>query len=158
MFRELVRKNRQLSQAECLQVLQQQTRGVLSVLGDGGYPYGMPMNHWYDEQSGKVYFHCGRGGHREDALGREEKVSFCVYEPGTAKEGEWALWVRSVILFGRMRLVEDMDRIVEVTGALSRKFTDDEQYIQEEIRLHGHRTLLLRLTPEHICGKQVEES
>ena len=37
---------------------------VLSVLGDDGYPYGMPMNHWYCEAEGKLYFHSGMKGHR----------------------------------------------------------------------------------------------
>ena len=31
-------------------------------------------------------------------------------------------------------------------------------YIQKEIEMHGHRTLLLKLIPEHICGKLVTES
>ena len=28
----------------------------------------------------------------------------------------------------------------------------------EEIKQHVHRTLLLKLTPEHMCGKLVNES
>lgn len=34
MFRELLRKNKRLSTEECIQVLNSQTRGVLSVQGD----------------------------------------------------------------------------------------------------------------------------
>ena len=68
MFRELLRKNKQLSQEECVELLKNETRGVLSVIGDEGYPYGMPMNHWYNEDDGAIYFHCGNVGHRLDAL------------------------------------------------------------------------------------------
>lgn len=158
MFRELVRKNKQLSQEDCVHVLKTETRGVLSVLGDDDYPYGMPMNHWYNEEDGAIYFHCGNVGHRLDALRRHDKVSFCVYDPGYRKDGDWALYVKSVIVFGRMEILDDMDTIVDIATKLSHKFTQDEAYIQEEIRLHAHRTLLLRLTPEHICGKLVKES
>ena len=58
----------QLPMEDCIQILKQETRGVLSVLGDDDYPYGMPMNHWYNEEDGKIYFHCGKTGHRLDAL------------------------------------------------------------------------------------------
>ena len=78
MFRELVRKNKQMSTEDCVEVLKKETRGVLSVLGDGDYPYGTPMNHWYNEEDGCVYFHCGKLGHRLDALKKHDKVSFCV--------------------------------------------------------------------------------
>lgn len=158
MFRELVRKNKQLSAEDCITLLKNETRGVLSVLGDDDYPYGMPMNHWYNEEDGSLYFHCGRGGHRLDALNRHHKVSFCVFDRGFRREGEWAWNVKSVIVFGRMEILDDMARIADITAKLSRKFTQDEAYIQKEMELYGHETLLLRLTPEHICGKLVTES
>lgn len=158
MFRELVRKNKKLSMEDCIQVLKTETRGVLSVNGDDGYPYGTPMNHFYNEEDGKIYFHCGNMGHRLDALKKDDKVSFCAYDKGCARPGEWALQVRSVIVFGRVRIVDDLSRITDITTKLSYKFTQDTAYIQEEIAKHAHRTLLLELTPEHICGKAVEES
>lgn len=159
MFREMTRKNQALTRAECIALLQTQTRGVLSVLGDGGYPYGMPMNHWYEPQDGCLYFHCGRQqSHRADALNACGKVSFCVYDQGFRREGEWALNVKSVVVFGQMEIVEDLDAIVAITTRLSHKFTRDEAYIQHEIAHHAHRTLLLKLTPEQITGKLVNEA
>ena len=159
MFRELTRKNKQISTEECISVLKSGTRGVLSVLGDDEYPYGMPMNHWYNEEDGSIYFHCGTmAGHRLDALKKHDKVSFCVYDRGYRNEGEWAWNVKSIIVFGRMEILDDMEKIIEITTKLSRKFTQDEEYIRKEIEQHSHRTLLLKLTPEHICGKLVNEA
>ena len=158
MFRELMRKKKRMSERDCVTVLKNETRGVLSVNGDDGYPYGMPMNHYYREEDGRIYFHCGRAGHRLDALTRDSKVSFCVFDQGYRKEGQWALNVRSVIVFGRIRIVDDPERIADITARLSRKFTQDEEYIQNEIRAHAPATLLLELTVEHMCGKLVEES
>lgn len=158
MFRELIRKNKKLTMEECVSLLSSEKRGVLSVNGDNGYPYGMPMNHFYNEADGKVYFHCGNIGHRLDSLKKDDKVSFCIYDSGYRKEGQWALNIKSVIVFGRMKIVDDLDRIVDITTKLSHKFTQDEEYIREEIKNHAHRTLLLELAPEHICGKLVEES
>ena len=158
MFRELVRKKQALSREDCIDVLQKETRGVLSVIGDDGYPYGAPMNHWYNEEDGAIYFHCGNIGHRLDALKRHDKVSFCTWDQGSREAGEWAWTVNSVIVFGRIEIVDDMDTIVDITTKLSLRFTQDLDYIRKEIEGHAHRTLLLRLTPEHISGKRVNEA
>ncbi len=158
MFRELQRKNKQLSDEECVGILKNEKRGVLSVIGDGGYPYGMPMNHFYNEADGCVYFHCGKFGHRLDALQACNKASFCVYDKGVQETDDWALTVKSVIVFGKVELIDDLDKIIDITAKLSRKFTDDEAYIQKEIDAYAEGTLLLRLVPENICGKTVKES
>lgn len=158
MFRELTRKDKALSREECIRILQTERRGVLSVNGDDGYPYGMPMNHWYDERDGKIYFHCGNVGHRLDALRRDGRVSFCVYDQGYRLPDDWPLYIKSVIVFGRVEIVNDPERIADVTTRLSYCFTQDTVYIQREIEQHAHHTLLLVLTPEHICGKLVQES
>ena len=158
MFRELQRKNKQISMEECIELLKKETRGVLSVRGDGDYPYGMPMNHWYNEEDGKIYFHCGKSGHRLDALRKSNKVSFCTYDRGYREEGDWALHVKSVIVFGTMEIIDDMDTIADIARKLSYKFTQDEEYIRTEIEKYAKATLLLQLTPKHICGKQITES
>ena len=158
MFRELIRRNKKISMEECLHILKTEKRGVLSVNGDNDYPYGMPMNHWYNEEDGKIYFHCGKVGHRLDAQKKDSKVSFCTYNEGYRNQGEWALNVKSVIVFGKIEIVDELDRIIDITKKLSYKFTHDDEYINAEIEQHVHRTLLLVLTPEHICGKLVQES
>ena len=158
MFRELIRKNRKLENRECIELLEKETRGVLAVNGDGGYPYASPMNHYYCPEDGCVYFHCGKVGHRLDSIKNSDKVSFCVVEKGEKEEGDWALNVRSVIVFGRVEIISDLDAISKIAYALSRKFTSDEEYIRNEIAQFAKATLLLKLTPEHICGKKVKES
>ncbi len=158
MFRELSRKNKQISKEECFKILTDETRGVLSVNGDNGYPYAMPMNHFYDPNTGCIYFHCGKYGHRLDSLKKSDKVSFCVLERGTKSEGSWAYDVRSVIVFGRVEIIDEKNTISDITARLSHKFTDDSEYIQNEIKKFLDSTLLLKLTPEHICGKLVNES
>lgn len=158
MFRALTRKKNALSMQDCITILKEETRGVLSVIGEDGYPYGMPMNHWYHEEDGCIYFHCGKAGHRLDALAQNQKVSFCTYNQGVRDEGEWAWRVKSVVVFGQMDVLDDRERIIEITTKLSHKFTGDESYIQREIEQSAHNTLLLRLKPEHICGKLVVEA
>ena len=158
MFREMLRKKQQLTQEACIEILKKEPRGVLSVLGDDGYPYGMPMNHYYCEEDGKIYFHSGKNGHRVDALKHCDKASFCVYDGGFRREGEWALNISSVIVFGRIELIEDQEKIYKIARLLSYKFTNDEEYIEREIQKSGPGTMMFALVPEHMTGKLVKES
>ena len=158
MFREMLRKKQQLPESECIDILKTQLRGVLSVLGDDGYPYGMPLNHYYCEADGKLYFHSGKAGHKVDAIRRCDKASFCVYDEGFRRPGEWALNIRSVVIFGRIEIVEDRQTVYRIARELSLKFTGDEAYIRHEIARSGPGTLMFALVPEHMTGKLVNEA
>ena len=158
MFREMNRIKQQLSQEESIAILKQEPRGVLSVNGDDGYPYGMPMDHWYCDADGCLYFHSGKKGHRTDSMYRCNKASYCVYDSGYRKEGDWSLNIKSIIIFGRLEIIEDFDRAMEITRQLSLKYTNDIEYINWEIQQSGKNTLVFRLVPEHITGKLVNES
>ena len=158
MFREMRRKNQALSEKECIRILTEELRGVLSVNGDDGYPYGTPIDHWYNAEDGKIYFHSGKIGHRVDAMKADPRASFCVHDSGFRREGEWALNISSVIVFGRLEVVEDQEEAIRIARQLSYKFTDDEEFIEGTIRDAGPYTLVFALAPEHMTGKIVNES
>ena len=158
MFRKMRRFKQQISDEECIRVLKEQPRGVLSMIGDGGYPYGIPLDHWYCEEDGKLYFHGAKEGHKIDAIAKCDKVSYCVMDNGFRKDGEWALNINSVIVFGRIKLVDDVDKARLIGENLCRKFTDDEEYIQHELTNALPRAQCLELIPEHMTGKLVNES
>ncbi len=158
MFRKMRRFKQQISEEECIRILKEQPRGVLSMIGDDGYPYGIPLDHWYCEEDGRLYFHGAKEGHKIDALKKCNKVSYCVMDEGFRKEGEWALNINSVIVFGRIEFVTDNEKAKLIGENLCRKFTDDEEYIQHEIINALPRAQCLELIPEHITGKLVNES
>ena len=158
MFRGMRRFKQQISEEECTRILKEEPRGVLSMIGDDGYPYGIPLDHWYNEADGKLYFHCAKEGHKLDSITKCDKVSYCVYDEGYRKDGEWALNINSVVIFGRMKLVTDADKTREVCTNLCRKFTDDEAYLQKELTNALPRVQCLELIIEHMTGKLVNES
>lgn len=158
MFRELTKKNKQLSQEACIALLKQAPRGVLSLIGDMGYPYGVPMDHWYNDADGCLYFHSGPSGHKIDAMAQDPRASFCVMDRGCREEGDWALNIQSVIVFGRVETVKDPGTAIALTRQLSLKYTQDLAYIEKEIAAYGHEVLVFKLIPEHITGKLVKES
>ncbi len=158
MFRKMRRFKQQISDSECIEILKNTKRGVLSIIGDDGYPYGLPMNHWYCEEDGKIYFHGAKEGHKIDAVKACDKVSYCVYDEGYRREGEWALNIKSVITFGRIKLVEDEEKAKAICMAITGKFTDDEEFIQKELTNAFPRVQCLEITLEHMTGKLVNES
>lgn len=157
-FRKMRRFRQQLTDEECAEVLSTQPRGVLAVLGDGAYPYALPLNFLYDAESGNLYFHCAKEGHKIDAIRRSDKVSFCVMDEGFRREGDWALNIRSVIVFGRIRIVEDRERALEMVRRLGEKYYPDPADAEEEARKTADRVACLELLLDHISGKLVNES
>ncbi|MCR5202061.1 MAG: pyridoxamine 5'-phosphate oxidase family protein [Lachnospiraceae bacterium] len=158
MFRKMRRFKQQISEEECKKILKEEPRGVLSMLGDDGYPYGIPITHFYSEEDGKIYFHGAKVGHKIDAISKCDKVSFCVYDKGYRKEGDWALNIKSVVVFGRIKLITDEEMARKICTELCYKFTDDEEYIQKELENALKRVQCLELTIEHMTGKLVNES
>ena len=156
MFRDLTRKKQQLSAAECKEILKQEVRGVLAVNGEDGYPYALPINFYFDEDSGKIYFHSGKVGHKLDAIASSDKVSFCVYDKGYHKDGHWSLNIKSVIIFGRISVVDDWSD--ELMMRFCKRFTDDTAYIRDEIEKFKSNTAVLCLEVEHMTGKLVNEA
>ena len=156
MFRELTRKKQALSIEECKEILKQEVRGVLAVNGDDGYPYALTINFYYDEANNKIYFHSGKHGHKIDAIKCSDKVSFCVYDKGYKREGHWSLNIKSVIIFGRIHVVDDWTD--ELMVEFCKRFTSDMEYINNEIKNFKSNTAVLCLDIEHMTGKLVNEA
>ena len=61
-------------------------------------------------------------------------------------------------MFGKIEFVDDQKEINRISALLSRKFTDDNEYIEKEIETYGAATLMFALVPEHMTGKIVNEA
>ena len=104
-FREMRRKKQALSQQEVEDIFYKGTSGVLALLGDNDYPYAVPISYVYDGE--KIYFHSAKSGHKIDAIRRTAKASFCVVDKDLVVPEEYTTYFRSVIAFGRIRIIED---------------------------------------------------
>ena len=152
------RKKQALTLSACEAVLTAAPRGVLSVLGDDGYPYGIPMNHVYVPADHALYFHTAGAGHKMDALRRHPKASFCVFDGGFRREGEWALNIQSVVCFGTVTEITDAEKKKAVLTLLVGRFTDDAAYLERELARSFHAVHVLQFAIQHCSGKLVNES
>ena len=155
MFRKMQRSKQQLSEEECIRILKQELRGVLSVVGDEGYPYGVPLNHYYCEEDGKLYFHSASGGHKIDAVKQYPKASFCIIDQDKIVPEKYTTHYRSVIAFGKVRLLEDQEEMRKIATALAMKYSSDyAEGIPAEIDDYMSRLAIIEMTIEHMTGKQ----
>ena len=156
MFREMRRKNQQLSLGEAEKVLMRGTSGVLSLLGDDGYPYGVPLSYVFDQ--GKLYFHCAKAGHKLDAIRREEKCSFCVVDQDQIVPEKFTTYFRSAIAFGRVRILEDDgEKRAAAVKLVQRYCPGDEAGLERELEESWNALCLLEMTVEHLTGKEAKE-
>lgn len=158
MFRKMRRFKQQISNEKCVELLKKEPRGVLSVLGDDDYPYGLPINFYYDEEDKKIYFHGAKEGHKMDAIRRHNKASLCIYDQGFKREGEWPLNINSVIVFGKITLVEDMEKVTDKVRFLGLKHYPTPESVEEEIAKAISRVQLFEMSIDHMTGKLVNES
>ena len=157
MFRDMRRKNQLLSPEEAESILRQGTSGVLSLLGDGGYPYGVPLSYVY--HNGKLYFHCAKAGHKLDAIRREGKCSFCVIGQDQVVPEEYTSYFRSVIAFGKVRILEEDGEKRRAIERLAAKYApgDSQDQRSRAIEREWKPLCMLEMELEHVTGKEAKE-
>ncbi len=157
MFREMRRIRQQLTPAESIEILERNTAGVLAVSGDGGYPYAVPLSYVY--AGGRLFFHCAKSGHKLDGILRNSKVSFCVVDQDQVVPAEYTTYFRSVIVFGRARILEDAGEKEDALLLLAKKYYPDDApgNRQNVLETDGPRLYMVEITAEHITGKAAKE-
>ena len=157
MFRDMRRKDQVLSREVCLAVLDRGTSGVLAVHGDDGYPYAVPLSYAYED--GKLWFHCARTGHKLDAILRDPKVTFCVVDRDQVVPLEYTTYFRSVILFGKARVLEDPAEIRTALEKLALRYAPEDSEAHREAILEKElpAVVVIEVTMEHLSGKEAIE-
>ena len=156
MFRAMRRHAQQLPEAETERILQTATSGVLALLGDEEYPYAVPMSYVYTH--GTLYFHSAAEGHKVDAVKRHPKASFCVIARDDVHPSTLTTHFQSVIVFGRVRIVEDEQEKRAAIEAIAARYAP--AFIDKgraEIADSWNRMHLIALDVQHITGKEARE-
>ena len=156
MFRKMRRYTQELPENEAAEILEKGSAGTLALLGDGGYPYAVPLSYVYAD--GKLYFHCAKEGHKIDAIKSCEKASFCVIAEDNVVAEEFTTYFKSVIAFGKIRVLENADEIRNAIEILSDKYCPvDVSLRDKEIESSLSRLGMLEFEIEHLTGKEAKE-
>lgn len=160
MFRKMRRNAQELSFEESAAILENQTNGILSLIGDEGYPYGVPISYAYDRAAGKIYMHCAKEGHKLDALTSNSKASFTVVGQDEIHGDLYTTFFKSVICFGKVRVIAAEDpefkdshlMLCEKYSAMMPMEKNLAALAEEGPRMH-----MLAFDIEHMTGKQCRE-
>lgn len=157
MFREMRRIKQLLSPAETEAILSRGSHGVLSVLGDDGYPYGVPISYAYAD--GRIYMHCAASGHKLDAISSCDKASFCVVDADDILPEKLTTCYRSAIAFGRVHLLTDDAEKRRAIELICSKYCPNipAAKIESSIAAEWAGLGIICFTIEHITGKQANE-
>lgn len=157
MFRKMRRFKQELTQEECLHILDKNTSGVLALLGDEDYPYALPISYVFSDH--KIYFHSAKSGHKVDAIKNYNKASFCVIDQDQVMSEEYTTYFRSIIAFGKIRVLEDENEINEAIQKLAVKYypTDTIEHQTQMIERDKKQVVMIELEIEHLTGKEAIE-
>lgn len=164
MFREIRRSRQALPAEDGRDILNRNTAGVLS-LHDELYPYGVPISYAYEESSrepgalyGTVYFHCAIAGHKLEAIGRNDRVSFCVIDQDRIVPEKFTTEFRSVIAFGIARVVSDDDEKRHGLKLLAEKYSPGlEEAADAEIEGEWKHTCVVAIDLDYFSTKEAIE-
>lgn len=155
MFRKMRRIKQLLSMEDTVAVMYRCTNGVLACLGDEDYPYAVPLSYVYFND--KVYFHSAKAGHKIDAITKNPKVSFAVIDEDTIVSEEYTTYFRSVLAFGKARIVEG-DEWLEAFKALVEKYSGDQPEEARHREITGcTQSYIIAIDIKHITGKEAIE-
>ena len=153
IFRKMRRSEKAIDIAEAEELLRSKDFGVLSVCGEDGYPYGVPVNYVYDE--GKIYFHSTSAeSHKIDAIKKNEKVSFTIVTEHELVPEKLDTMYTSVIVFGRARVINSKEETKEALRILLAGLSPSLVGNTEKIYKSSEgKFVMAEISVEHISGK-----
>jgi len=154
-FRKMRRIKQELSKDWTEIIFKNGTSGVLAVMGDGGYPYAVPVSYVYED--GCIYFHSALSGHKVDALKKNDKVSFCVIARDEVIPEKVTTHYASAVAFGRAEFLQGDEKLKAALLLADKYSRDYPEAVKDDIDRNYSRMNMIRIAVEHMTGKAGRE-
>ncbi len=155
MFRSIRLKDRVVNDENAVEIIKKGSYGVLSTIGEDGYPYGVPLNYTYFDNC--ICFHCAQQGHKLDNIKFNEKVSFCVVTCSEVLANKFDTDYESAIAFGRANEVTDKSEKKDILLSVINKYSKD--YLDagmNYMKKYWDETKVIKIKIDHFSGKAHE--
>jgi len=152
MYRQIRLKERALNEKEAIGIIFNGSYGVLSTIGEDGYPYGVPLNYSYFDNC--ICFHCAKEGHKLENIDFNEKVSFCVVTRSNILANKFDTDYESAIAFGTASEVTGSSEKKDILISLIKKYSPD--YLDAGntyMKKYWEDTKAIKIKIEHLSGK-----
>ncbi len=152
MFYEMRRKDRLLSEEAAKEILAKGEYGVLSTIGENGYPYGVPVSFVYTD--GCVYFHCAAGkGHKLENISYNNHVSFTVVVDTDVVPDKLTTKYGSTIVFGTAHRVDGEEKKTALMALVEKYSSQFMDVGRKAMAASIDKTDIYKITVDHISGK-----
>ena len=152
MERKMYKEKRQLSAEETQALFVKGHHGILSVNGDDGYPYAVPVNYVFID--GKIYIHSAKYVYKIDALKQNDKVCFTAILNSQIIPDKFTAAFESVVAFGKASFIDDGDEKLTALRTFIERFSPDHQEAGERfIHAAYEKTQIIRIDVEQMTGK-----
>ncbi len=151
MFKEMRRKNREISKEEIIKILEQGEYGTVATVDENGYPYSLPLSYVYYKDC--IYFHCAREGKKLSNIDKNNKVSFSVVGNTELMPSKFSTKYESVIVFGKAHKSQNEEKelaLLKLIEKYSPNFLEEgKAYIEKAKDI----TTVIKIDIEHLTGK-----
>lgn len=156
MFKPIKKNHLALSNDEIKTILLKGEFGVLGTVGENGYPYTVPVNYVYLNNS--IYFHGSIEGHKLENIAFNDKVSFTVVTYTKVLPAKFDTEYESVIAFGTATEIAESEKepiLLEILNKYSPDYlSSGKAYIDKAI----NALKIIKIDIAHISGKAYKEN
>ncbi len=153
MFRKMRLEANMMTNKEAVEMLNEAKNGVLAVSGDEGYPYAVPVSFAY--HNGKIYFHSTSDtSHKIESIKKDPRISFCVVTQDNIIPEAFNTLYRSVILFGKARVLTDAKEIEQGIMTIVKKYAGAHMEAgRNYMNAEAGNFCVVEIEVEHMTGK-----
>lgn len=155
MRKELSRTKQTLSKESIQRIIDTTAYGVLSLNGEDGYLYTVPVSYVYTD--GAVYFHGSPRGYKFECVQRTNKTSFSIVGQSQVVPSVRANNFQSVLIWGKLLVVTDIAEKLSALRSLAEKYSRGIPDNEEEIQHSLNYVFMFKLVPDWIAGKQAAQ-
>ena len=153
----LRRTDRELTDPEALVSVLERGKFAAIAMCHDGEPYVVTLSYGYDEARNALYFHMATAGRKLEAIAADPRVCATVVMDGGYQKGGCKHRYESVVLMGRMSVVDDPEEARHGMRTLITHLEDDPDEVWERQALDREETWnrlkIGRLDIEEILGK-----
>ena len=153
MFREPRRKDRTISLDDGIQILLDNTWGILGTIGPDGWPYSVPLSYVYSQKNNAIFFHCASSGHKIDNIEFSDKVSFTVVGKTQVQPELFSTLYESVIVFGTCKQVYDKEKLEAFMEFVEKYNPEGMDQVEKKVGANGDAVRVYKISIEHITAK-----
>jgi nitroimidazol reductase NimA-like FMN-containing flavoprotein (pyridoxamine 5'-phosphate oxidase superfamily) len=153
MFKEMRRKEKQLSGDDTAKIVMNAEFGTLATLGKDGYPYAVPLNYAYE--NGAIYFHSAKAGNKLENILHHNKVCFSIVGYAKLLPEKFDTEYDSAVIYGKAAEVTGESEKKHALALLIEKYSGG--YLEQGmayIEKSSAATAVIKIEIEKMTGKR----